>query len=109
MAENYTTYTEVDPGSQIAITSTTRIDFTGLPRNVDAYVYADKGVDYYSGDFEFDLDITPTNGSSSTASGVAAVWATTNDIDDYSGLATASKSFLTVNYKKFVFFDNIRI
>jgi len=63
MAENYTTYTEVDPNSRITITSATRIDYTGLARNEAARVYIDKGVGYYSGDFKFNLDVNITSGS----------------------------------------------
>jgi len=48
--ENFNNYTEVDPGSDITRT-TKQVTWTGLDRNVSSYVYADKGVNHFSGDF----------------------------------------------------------
>ncbi len=66
MAENYTTYTEVDPNSRITITSATRIDYAGIQRDEGAYVYTDKGANYYSGDFEIQVDIHLTSGDTNS-------------------------------------------
>lgn len=66
MAENYTTYTEVDPNSRVAVTSATRIDFTNLTREEDAYVVYDFGSALFVGDFVIDVDYKPTSGSASS-------------------------------------------
>lgn len=50
--EDFTTYTEVDPNSHITKTAD-RITWADLIRNEDAYVYKDKGVNHFDGDFEF--------------------------------------------------------
>ena len=56
MAENYTTYTEVDPNSRVVVTSATQIDFTNLTREENAYVVYDYGALAFVGDFVIDVD-----------------------------------------------------
>lgn len=46
MAEDLTSYTEVDPNSRITITSS-RVTAASLTRNEDAYVYKSFGVGYF--------------------------------------------------------------
>jgi len=50
------TWIEVDPNSRIDRTQT-RVTFAGLTRAESAYVYKDKGVGYFNGDFEHWLDV----------------------------------------------------
>ena len=92
--ENFTTYTETDPNARIAVTAS-RITSTLLTRDEDAYVYADKGVNYFAGNFTHELTVRVTGGAVSGTMGMVA-WAITNDIDDYQGLGTLSKSGLFV-------------
>ena len=49
--ENINLYTEVDPGAIITRTAP-KCSWSNLKRNVDAYVYDDKGVSHFSSDFE---------------------------------------------------------
>lgn len=49
--EDFTTYTEADPGADVTVDSNT-VSWDDLNcRNTDSYVYRDKGVGYYDGDF----------------------------------------------------------
>lgn len=58
MAEDLTTYTEVDPNSHIWATSS-RMTGTKINQNETAYAYYDKGVDYFDSlDIDFDFCIT---------------------------------------------------
>lgn len=45
--EDFTTYTEVDPGSDLVVTSDI-ITITAMPCNVDSYIYKDFGADYWT-------------------------------------------------------------
>jgi len=90
--ENFTTYTEVDPNNRYTVTAT-KVDVVGLERNEDAYVYADKGVNHFDGNFEILLE-TFAN------SGVGAFMAhsmMSNLVDDYEGHRAANSSFLAVD------------
>lgn len=81
--EDFTTYTEADPGSDIAITPS-RITFTTLPRNVESHVQDDKGVDFFDGSVgyihNFEMFI-----SNSDTGAVAVGWMVSNTIDDLAG------------------------
>lgn len=58
MAEDLSTYTEVDPNSHISATSA-RMTGTGINRNETAYAYYDKGADYFDAlDIDFDFCMT---------------------------------------------------
>ena len=58
MAEDLSTYTEVDPNSHISATSS-RMTGTTINQNEKAYAYYDKGVDYFAAlDIDFDFCIT---------------------------------------------------
>lgn len=50
--DNLTTYIEVDPENTTEVIAD-RITVTNQERSEDAYIYKDKGVDFYDGDFEF--------------------------------------------------------
>lgn len=74
VTEDFTTWTETDPGDDITVTST-KVDFN-LPRNVISYVYSDKGAGHFDGDFEhlFELYID------SYGNGMVATWMLSNQI-----------------------------
>lgn len=58
--EDFTTYTEVDIGSDITVTPS-KVDVVALPGTPAAYVYEDKGVDFFDGDFEFLFELQVDN------------------------------------------------
>lgn len=76
--EDFRTYTEVDPNSRITI-SQILVDANGLKRNEDAYVYKDKGVDYFV-NFEHEVDVRSP--SYIALYGVVLVWGVSNVVDD---------------------------
>jgi len=77
--EDFTTYTEVDPNSRITVTAD-RSEWAGLDKNEDAYVYDDKGVNHFDGDFEHLLTIYADTG----VEGAHVVpWALGNVIDSW--------------------------
>ena len=90
--ENFTTYTETDPNSRITVT-TTKVTWTSLTRNEDAHVYADKGVDYFAGNFEIQFTLRLNGG---TGTGYPGVLALTNTVDDLKGIDDASGSYLAL-------------
>jgi len=55
--EDFTTYTEVDPGANITKTAT-KVSWNDLATGSESYICDDKGVDHFSGDFEHLLEIT---------------------------------------------------
>ena len=92
MAENFTTFTEVDPDAEISVAASV-ITFTALDRNNDAYVYKDAGAAHFSGNFTHNVDI---NFSSVGSSSLTYVWALTNTVDDYKGIDDASGDALSL-------------
>lgn len=88
--EDFTDYTEVDPNNRFTETSTV-LTFTGLTGLEDAYVYIDKGANYFSGDFVHSFEFTiSAQGNDNNF----CPWMLSNDLDDFRGLDTGSKSFL---------------
>lgn len=66
MAEDFTTYTKVDPGNRFTVAKR-RISIAALPGNETAYVYKDFGAGFFAGDFSFNVDFgvaSYTGGSS---------------------------------------------
>ena len=59
--ENLTTYTEVDPRSEITVSSS-RVTFTNA-RNVACYVYKDFGANFFNGNFVHEFTVSFTSGS----------------------------------------------
>ena len=87
--EDFLTYVEYDPNSHITVAEH-HIDHLAF-RNEDAYVYKDKGANYF-GDFLHFVDI-----KANFNWGLGIVWSLQNDIDDAYGLHLASKTFICVN------------
>lgn len=95
MSENFQTYQEVDPNSKITITSS-RISWTNINSNEDAYVYYDKGVDYFAADFVHLLTINISAAESGASQG--AFWALTNALNDLKGIYDAAGSALYLDF-----------
>ena len=90
--EDFGTYTEVDPNSRITVT-TRRVTWTALAQNEDAYVYKDKGIDFFSGDFAHHMTVHTSAVSGTARNGY---WALTNILDDLTGIDTANGSYLAL-------------
>lgn len=78
MAEDLSTYTEVDPNSHISATSS-RMTGTYINRNETAYAYYDKGADYFDA-LDIYFDIRATNLDSNDILGVFGISNTLNHI-----------------------------
>jgi len=75
-ADDFTTFTEVDPDSKITITST-QID-AQLDTTNHSYVYKDYGIDRFGTDLEHQFTLRPYNGQS--VGSFIQVWALSNEI-----------------------------
>lgn len=80
MAENFTSFTEVDPNSKITKTAST-ITVAALSRNEDAYVYKDFDVDYFLGNFEIDFALN-VGSYGGLGSGVGYLIAMSNAVEE---------------------------
>ena len=81
MAEDLSTYTEVDPNSHISATSS-RMTGTTINRNETAYAYYDKGADYFDA-LDIDFDIFISNLDQNDVLGVLGI---TNTLSHLGGL-----------------------
>ena len=77
--EDYTTYTEVDGGSDITV-GANLITVSSMRRDVDSWVVADKTADHFSGDFTHLL--RTQSSSASSAGGRVGVWAIANAVEE---------------------------
>lgn len=84
MAEDLSTYTEVDPNSHISATSS-RMTGGGINRNETAYAYYDKGADYFDA-LDIDFDIRTTNLDSNDILGVLGI---SNTLDHIGAFGTS--------------------
>lgn len=91
--ENLLVHTEVDPNSRIAKTAT-RVTWTDIARNEDAYLYRDKGVDFFAADFVHELTYRQIGGAGNTAGG--HIWMIANLIDDARGIDAANGDYLSI-------------
>lgn len=76
--EDFTTYTEVDPGSDLTVTAT-KIDAVDMARGADTYVADDKGANHFDGDFEHLFEFYMDSADKSSIS--PSVWAMANLAD----------------------------
>jgi len=88
--EDFTTYSKLDANSRYTIIPS-KITATDLPSTEDAYVYKDKGVNYFDGDFVHFLTVRMT---AATDGGRFYFWVLANAIDDTQGIEDASGDFL---------------
>lgn len=92
--EIYTEFSDILNPSSVYTISANNIDVNALPRNIDAWVADDKGVDHFNGDFEHLVDI---NVSSSIHNALFSPWTLANALNDINGLISdAGEDFLTV-------------
>ena len=76
--EDFTGYTEVDPLSHVTVTAS-KIDFAGITRSEDTYVYDNKGVDFFGTTYEHQYDFILTD---STLTGTAQTWCLANTVNN---------------------------
>ncbi len=89
--EDFTTYTEVDEGSDVTKTAD-RITFTAVENKSDTYyVYKDKGVNHFDGDFEH---LCKSLFSAMANYPRAYVWLLANSVGDVYDIYQASGSLL---------------
>lgn len=90
--EDYTSFTEVDPGNELSQT-TTRSTWTNVDRETKTYLYKDYGNAYFNGDFEHLLEVYfATDG----AFAHQLPWLMANTVDDWTTLS-ASYSFFNLH------------
>lgn len=77
--EDYTTYTAVDPNNRFTV-ATNLITVNDLSRDEIAYIYADKGIDFFDGDYEHLLDFRVA--SSSSILSTVHPWMLANELGD---------------------------
>lgn len=97
VAEDLTTYTEVDANGRISVSATTA-NVTALTRAEDAYLYYDYGAGYFSASFSIDFDF---NAIRTTDAGTTAFFISSmaNSVDDFKDIDDASGDAITVGYK----------
>lgn len=88
MAEDFTTYTKVDPNGRLAVTAA-QITFTALTRNESAYVYKDYTANHFNGNYSFSVDTQFTTNTAGTTSG-ASIWALSNSVGDRKSITNAA-------------------
>lgn len=88
--QDFNNYIEIDPSGYLTITSATQLNWVAQ-KDADTYLYSDKGVDHFNGDFEHKVTVKATTGGAT-----AWVWMLANDLDDVKGLAENAKSFESV-------------
>lgn len=88
--EDFTAYTESDPGSEITVTST-KVSWASMARDVDSWVVDDKGVDHFDGDF---THLVETQLTADGSTGLGTFWAIANAIDTWDDIDAAGGSQL---------------
>jgi len=92
--EDFSGYDETDPDTTITKTAT-KVTFTALEKNSDAYVYKDKTANYFAGSLEhivkFYYDAADDGGFSSG-------WTLANLVDDWKGITDASGDLLSLRF-----------
>lgn len=87
MAENYTTYSIFPDPLVYTTVIANKVSWDDLPFNVDEYVYDDKGVDHFDGNYEHLVTIETTSVSAQSTWGIP--WVLANLVDDYKGIQDA--------------------
>lgn len=91
--EDFTSYDEVDPESNIDFTSS-NVTINLLNRNATSYLYKNMGENYFSGNFTFYQTLVLTDGNG--ASGFWNSWALANSINDWQTIDDSNGSALSV-------------
>ncbi len=89
--EVFTGYSETDPNNRITV-ETNKITWAAFTMKETAYVYSDKGVNHFAGDFEhlLTLNVAAITGAESY------FWMIANDILNWYAMYTNGKSNLTI-------------
>jgi len=95
--EDYTAYVEYDLDSKYTVTAH-QITVEDLTRNEVAFIYRDFGVNYFSGDFEFDVEGQVKATSNGLATGYC--WALTNLLQSLNVIDGVSGDFLAVSFQE---------
>jgi len=94
--EDFTTYTENDANGRFTVTSS-KIDVSGLRRDDQGhYVYKDKGVNHFDGDFEFLFEASVADVGSDDSSWMYMVMVA-NAVNDFKGLEGASEDCIAAD------------
>ena len=88
MAEDFTTYTEVDPNNHITVIAP-KVAWNGLSAQESAYVYFDKGVDFFNSNLTHTLEVEGT--SYTGLYGRVIPWQLANQISDFRPMFTDKK------------------
>lgn len=94
--EDFTTYTEVDPGTKVTVDANT-VSWNDVDtRNSDSYVYKDKDLNHFDGDFEHKFELQWVD---SAINGVLMYfWVLANAVNDVKGLVDAGADFFGCNF-----------
>jgi hypothetical protein len=95
MAEDFTTYAEVDPNSHLSVSSS-RVTVSGLIRNETAYVAKDKGASYFSGDFTHKVDVNCSSVSGAFAQN--SVWSLSEGLGSLQDMIDGSYDSLFLGF-----------
>lgn len=89
--EDFTTYTEFDEGSDITVDSATKVSWLALEtRRNTGYVYKDKGVNHFNGDFTHKFEMQFSNVGDTAH---VSYWLLANAIGDFEALRVAGEDF----------------
>ena len=95
--EDFTTYTEVDPTSTITVDSATQIS---VASGINSYIYKDKGVDFFGGDFQFSVDFNTSGGVNEQCT--AGFWMLSNNIGTVAEHDANNWPYLLVRFRRSV-------
>ena len=93
--EDFTTYTEVDPSSDITVTSS-KCDVDTMAANAGAYVRDDKGVNQFT---DFEHLVTGYYGAASGNYAMMGIWGLSNGANSYAERETATEGLSLVFYQ----------
>jgi len=96
--EDFTSYTEVDTGGFLSQTAD-RSSWTGMHLASDAYLYDDKGVNHFNGDFEH-LVTAMTNMTGDNCQ--VGFWMLANDLGNWYTLEDGAKNALGIFFSRYV-------
>jgi len=93
--EDFTTYTEIDPENGVTVTPL-EVSFSGVNfRGTDTYVYSDKGINHFDGDFEH---LLTAQISSIGTYALPIVWMLANTVDNKRGMLDSNEDFLLLEF-----------
>lgn len=94
--ENFTTYTEVDPSECLTVAAD-NVAGESIPSNASNYIYKDKGVDHFNGDFIHYIDIIF---SATTLGATVAIWLLANEIGSADVFDTENLSNNSIRWER---------